>query len=165
MAPDTTTTTPLPARPSFDALPLDKSGPPGNAWGLYGPSDVLGALNLLTPETVAAAARETIRTGERVSLDWPLDKPSYPSFGRPPVEWRMVNKRSAAGERRHVNDDVLRFNTQGSSQWDGFRHFGYQKAGRYYGGRTQEDIEGSGVIGIDGIYVLYHSVYSCIISP
>ena len=41
--------------PSFDELPLDKSGPPGNAWGLWGPDDELGRLNLLTEETTAAA--------------------------------------------------------------------------------------------------------------
>ncbi|KAI1048839.1 hypothetical protein LB505_012855 [Fusarium chuoi] len=37
--------------PTFDDLPFDKNGPPGNAWGLWGPDDQLGRLNLLTPET------------------------------------------------------------------------------------------------------------------
>jgi hypothetical protein len=113
---------PLRGRPPFSSLPLDPDGPPGNAWGLYGDSDALGALNLLTPAVVLAAASE-IRTGERVSLDWPLNKPSYPSFDRPPFESRLIN-RSKAGEQRTVNDDVLNFNTQCSSQWDGFRHYG-----------------------------------------
>lgn len=48
-----------------------------------------------------------------------------------------------------INDDHLNFNTQCSSQWDGFRHFGYQKTQLFYGGRRQEDIKSSQVIGID----------------
>jgi hypothetical protein len=35
------------------------------AWGLYGPKDELGALNRLTDERVAAAAKEEIKTGVR----------------------------------------------------------------------------------------------------
>lgn len=105
--------------PAFDALTLSKDGPKGNAWGLFGPSDQLGMLNLLTPKTVAAAAAKEIREGVRISLDWPLNKPSFPSFGRDPYKHRIVNKAP-----RTVNDDVLTFNTQCSSQWDGFRHYG-----------------------------------------
>ena len=141
----------LPQRPPFDQLPLDKTGPPGNAWGLYGTDDALGALNLLTSEVVAEAAKE-IRTGDRVSLDWELNKPSQPSFDRNPFERHIHNKTKPGQPFRHVNDDILHFNTQCSSQWDGFRHFGYQKAGRYYGNRTHKDIETTDVIGIDGMF-------------
>lgn len=136
---------PPPPRPPFDALPLDKSGPPGNAWGLYGADDVLGALNQLTPAVVARAAREEIQTGERVSLDWHLNKPSHPSFDRPSFAWAM--HRHPLG--LNINDDHVNFNTQCSSQWDGFRHFGYQQRRRFYGGRTQADLEGADVMGVD----------------
>lgn len=105
--------------PAFDDLPLDKNGPAGNAWGLSGPGDQLGMLNLLTPETVAAAAASEIRTGIRVSLDWELDKPLIPHFGRQNFEHRIIRSDTLV-----ANDDVVYFNTQGSSQWDGFRHFG-----------------------------------------
>lgn len=54
--------------PSFDSLPLDKNGPHGNAWGIWGPDDQLGTLNLLTDEVVREAAKENIKTGSRVSL-------------------------------------------------------------------------------------------------
>jgi kynurenine formamidase len=134
-----------PARPPFSDLPLDKEGPAGNAWGLYGPDDELGALNMLTPSVIKDAAQE-IQTGERVSLDWHLNLPSFPSFKRPPFSWRMLNKAP-----RTVNDDFIDINTQSSSQWDGFRHYGYQKAKRFYGGRSQADIEASNVIGIDRV--------------
>jgi hypothetical protein len=139
-----------PSRPLFTDLPLDKNGPPCNAWGLYGKDDELGALNLITPDTVKAAAQE-IQTGERVSLDWYLNMPSFPSFGRPPFGWKMENRSHPDGTKRIVNDDHLDMNTQGSSQWDGFRHYGYQQAKRYYGGRTQQDVDESEVIGIDRI--------------
>lgn len=76
---------------------------------------------MLTPSTVAAAARTEIRTGTRVSLDWPLSKPTYPSYGRDRLK-HVIRRRGPEG--RVVNDDVLEFNTQVSSQWDGLRHYG-----------------------------------------
>ena len=106
--------------PPFSSLPLKADGPPGNAWGKYGDNDQLGTLNLLTPTVIAAAAREIV-SGVRISLDWPLNKPSYPSYGRDPFAHEI---RRRGGPDRIVNDDILTFNTQSSSQWDGFRHYG-----------------------------------------
>lgn len=57
-----------PNHPDFSQLPLDKDGPHGNAWGLWGPDDQLGTLNLLTDDVVAKAASENIKTGQRVSI-------------------------------------------------------------------------------------------------
>ncbi len=108
-----------PSIPTFDSLTLDPNGPPGNAWGLFGPSNELGMLNLLTPELVRKAASEEIRDGVRISLDLPLNRLPYPSFGRNPFKQELINKAP-----RIVNDDVLTFNTQTSTQWDGFRHYG-----------------------------------------
>jgi len=45
---------------------------------------------------------------------------------------------------RIVNDDIWTFNTQISSQWDGLRHYAYQKEELFYGGVTLEDIHGEG---------------------
>lgn len=106
----------------FSSLPLDPNGPDGNAWGRFGPTDELGMLNLLTPAVVASAAKEII-SGVRISLDWPLNKPFYPSYGRTPFQHEIRN-RPKGESLRVVNDDLVSFNTQGSSQWDGFRHFG-----------------------------------------
>ena len=111
-----------PPFPPFSAIPLDPFGPTGNAWGHFGKNDHLGMLNLLTPSVVAAAAKE-IKTGIRVSLDWPLNKPKNPSFGRPGMKHEILNRQRGPG-LRVVNDDFLSFNTQSSTQWDGFRHFG-----------------------------------------
>jgi hypothetical protein len=117
--------------PPFSSLPLDPSGPPGNAWGRFGPDDHLGMLNHLTPSVVARAGKE-IKTGIRVSLDWPLNVPKYPSYGRPAFQHNIIN-RPKGGGLRVVNDDSLSFNTQSSTQWDGFRHFGMiPRARRYF---------------------------------
>lgn len=43
-----------------------------------------------------------------------------------------------------------------SSQWDGFRHFGYQKEKKFYNGVTLEDIHGTDAKGkkttVNGIH-------------
>lgn len=36
----------------------------------------------------------------------------------------MNSRKDAEGHERTVNDDALDFNTQCSTQWDGFRHYG-----------------------------------------
>ncbi|GLA66656.1 hypothetical protein AtubIFM54640_009239 [Aspergillus tubingensis] len=111
--------------PTFDNLTLDPNGPPGNAWGLFGPANNdLGMLNLLTPETVRQAATEEIRDGVRISLDLPLNRVRHSSFNRKPFVQELINKAP-----RFVNDDVLTFNTQTSTQWDGFRHYAWAKKG------------------------------------
>lgn len=104
----------------FDSLPLDPSGPRGNSWGRFGAKDELGTLNFLTPEVIVEAAKE-IRTGVRISLDWPLSMPSYPSFNRNPFQQELVLRSPNC-----VYDDILTFNSQGSTQWDGLRHYGKQ---------------------------------------
>ncbi|KAK5202996.1 hypothetical protein LTR96_011115 [Exophiala xenobiotica] len=129
--------------PGFDELPLDNSGPPGNAWGLFGKDDQLGRLNLLTPDTVKAAASE-IQQGIRVSLDWPIDKPTFPAFKRPRFQHQLINLAPRA-----INDDMLTFNTQCSTQWDGFRHYAYQETKQFYNGNTQQEIDNGGALGID----------------
>jgi hypothetical protein len=54
--------------PKFSDLPLQKDGPHGNAWGLWGADDQLGTLNLLSDEVIAQAAKENVITGQRTSL-------------------------------------------------------------------------------------------------
>lgn len=107
----------------FTDLPLNKSHPPHSAW-IYGDEDSLGTLNELTDEHVSASAQAEIRTGQRVCLNWTLNDPIYPGFGRQPFKHTIIKK-----EGRCVCDDVIEMNTQHSSQWDGLRHFGYQARG------------------------------------
>lgn len=58
------------AIPDFDDLPRVEGMPQGCAWGVFdkdGKKDMLGTLNLLTPEIVASAATE-IKDGVSISL-------------------------------------------------------------------------------------------------
>jgi len=60
--------------PSYEDLPAVEGMPHGCAWGIWdknGEKDQLGALNLLTPEVVQAAARE-IKSGDRCVLKFQL---------------------------------------------------------------------------------------------
>lgn len=83
-------------------------------------------------------ASKEIQSGERVNLDWPLDaQGDLPFFGRQEFHKNVYQK-----PPRIVNDDVWTFNTQSSSQWDGFRHFGYQKEARFYNNVTLDQIHG-----------------------
>ncbi|KAE9582071.1 hypothetical protein CGCF415_v013435 [Colletotrichum fructicola] len=127
--------------PPFKDLPLDKNGPRGNAWGRWGPDDQLGTLNLLTDDIVASAAKENIITGQRISLNWSMTGASYPKFSRKLLELHTINK----APLKHAHDDEWSFNSQCSSQWDGFRHYAYQEQGLYYMGRTAADFAGSPV--------------------
>lgn len=150
--------------PAFDDLPVDKTGPPGNAWGFWGEHDELGMLNLITPAVVSAAAQE-IRSGVRISLDLPLNKPSHPAFDRSRFHHEILNKHPMT-----MNDDAIRLNTQSSTQWDGFRHYGYQRAKQFYNGHRQDAfVPGSGPLGIDSMgqvsatirkFTNYHPVFA-----
>ncbi|CCG81707.1 Putative uncharacterized protein [Taphrina deformans PYCC 5710] len=117
----------------FNDLPIDKSHPHHSAW-LWGPDDGLGTLNYLTPEIVVQAARE-IRSGERACLNWDMRHPTHPGFGRQQFSHDVFQRSD-----RTVCDDTVHFNTQHSSQWDGFRHFGYQKEKVFYNNTTMEQI-------------------------
>lgn len=86
---------------------------------------------------MSEAAKE-IKSGIRISLNWPLDAQSdLVFFGRQAFHQNMYDKPPKVS-----NDDVWTFNTQSSSQWDGFRHYAYQKEARFYNGLTMDEIHG-----------------------
>ena len=119
--------------PSYDDLPIRDDLPPGSSWGVWGDSDVLGCLNLLTPERVVRAA-SLVRTGRVFALNLDMTLPSPPLFGRAAFEHEVTGR---PGGMSH--DDLLHsWNTQSSSQWDGFRHVGSPIHG-HYGGVADED--------------------------
>jgi len=66
---DTTAATGQVNLPTFDELPKFKNFT-GCAWGIWGEKDELGTVNLLTDEVVARTAKEEIKSGRRVSLNW-----------------------------------------------------------------------------------------------
>lgn len=110
--------------PSYDELPeVDGAR---TSWGLWGPDDNLGCLNLLTPERVQRAAA-LVRRGAVFPLDAALDEIDPPLFTRGALAHAVSTWPSG-----HAFDDHVTFlNTQASSQWDGFRHMADPERGFY----------------------------------
>ncbi|WWD17548.1 hypothetical protein CI109_101989 [Kwoniella shandongensis] len=130
------------AIPPFSSLPLTKPGPPYNAWGLNGPDDELGRLNLITPEAIKRG-KDTITEGIAINLNLPLGFMPVHASRKP-----LTHEIKCSG---HSNDDELSLNTQSSTQWDGFRHYPYQdypEKGQYrfYGGLTLDEASDKSVI-------------------
>ncbi|KAH4070584.1 hypothetical protein HBI56_139420 [Parastagonospora nodorum] len=119
--------------PKRAQLPVVAGTPEGSAW-FWGGSDELGRLNLLTPQRIAKATQENVKTGDVVSLNLPLDVPSPPFFGRKPFHHEIKSIGKGAF------DDETSTNTQSSSQWDGFRHFADPKSGYHYNGILSDEI-------------------------
>lgn len=116
--------------------PRWKHRPDGSNWGNFGPDDQLGRLNLITPESVRAAAREII-SGESFCLSLPLDYPGgnwlnskrFPPAFRPTRSEGVdfYNYRVASASPGHtdvISDDAVLLHTQYSTQWDSFAHVG-----------------------------------------
>ena len=122
--------------PSFDQLPVKPGNPPKSAWGLWGDDDEVGTINLLTPERAAQAAK-LVQSGKAFPMNWDLELPDPPLFGRERLRHEIKNKRP------NVNDDVYHdFNTQSSTQWDGLTHYGNNHYHGFYNGVQQEQITG-----------------------
>jgi kynurenine formamidase len=119
--------------PSYDELPVDPGVPDGSSWGLWGEGDVFGCLNLLSPERLVAAAG-LVRKGAVFALGWDMELPDPPLFGRP----AFVHEVSWLPNEMGHDDQLGRWNTQSSSQWDGFRHMRHPRHG-FYNGVADED--------------------------
>ena len=103
--------------PAYHDLPR-RAGLPAS-WGVWRDegTDVFGCLNMLTPERIVEAAR-LVRRGAVFALNWDMRLPDPPLFDRRPFEHEVTG-----GATGTSHDDVLHgWNTQSSSQWDGFRH-------------------------------------------
>lgn len=119
--------------PSYAELCEREDAPKGSNWGIFGADDQLGAINFLTPERIAAAAR-LVRRGAVFSLDLPLHLPDPPLFRRGRYKHHIRRF-----EERTGNDDHLdSFYPQASSQWDSLAHIGDPEHGLYNGVRMEE---------------------------
>jgi kynurenine formamidase len=124
--------------PQFAELPLSPDAPPGSSWGVFGEADELGTLNFIGPEQVRAAGA-LIRTGRVFALNWDVALPAPPFFMREAPHHTLFEKYEGI-----VLDDWLdRFYLQGSTQWDGLRHFSDAEYG-WYSGATRDDVSASG---------------------
>jgi hypothetical protein len=100
---------------------------------VFGPDDELGTLNLLDDAKVLHAS-QTVRKGAVFSLNWALEEPNPPLFGRRLVEHRFID-----GGHTGVDDYYDRFHPQASSQWDSLSHIPHPRFG-FYNGRSLDDI-------------------------
>lgn len=119
--------------PHYDELPLARYGG-RSGWGLFGPRDDLGLMNLITPSVTAAAAR-LVGTGEVFSLNAPVDLFDPPLYGRSPL---VVETKQLLGGQ--ALDEIYNgFNPQASSQWDALAHAAYADD-MFYNGATLNDV-------------------------
>jgi kynurenine formamidase len=124
--------------PSYADLPPAPHGG-RSAWGLFGPDDNLGLVNLMTPERIAAAAR-LVRRGQLFCLDLPLSaiSPALAAFRGTPRH-RVLHQPGTTGF-----DDVYdNFYPQAGSQWDSLAHVGYAPDQMYNGATEQEILAGT----------------------
>lgn len=114
--------------PSFDQLSTIEGIPTSrDVWK----DQRLGALELLTADR-ALRASGLVHKGSVFALDAALDEPDPPLFGREPLINEIEVTRFAA------QDHIKQWNTQSSTQWDGFLHVRDVKLG-FLGGLAQEE--------------------------
>lgn len=117
--------------PTYDELPrLDALGL-RHAWGVFGPDDELGTINLLTPERVRDAAR-LVRTGRTRGLTRPLDQFDPPFYGRERMRHTVFRV-----DRNYWDDRLDNLQLQASTHWDGLRHVQARELG-FWGGLTDD---------------------------
>jgi hypothetical protein len=121
--------------PTFEELPIREDLPADCSWGVFGDNDALGCLNFLTPQGVVDGAG-LVKSGKVFRLDARMGFAKPPLFGRPAPEHTVVALAPMA------NDDIVHFNTQESSQWDGLGHVGHVRHQRFYGNVTIEEVRG-----------------------
>jgi kynurenine formamidase len=124
--------------PDYASLPPAPGGG-RSAWGLFGPGDNLGLVNLMTPERIAAAAA-LVRRGQVFCLDLPLGSisPALAAFRGPPRH-RVLHQPGTIGF-----DDVYdNFYPQAASQWDSLAHVGYAPDQMYNGATEAEVLAGT----------------------
>jgi kynurenine formamidase len=129
--------------PRYADLPSFEKTGERHAWGVFGPGDQLGTVNLLTPERVLAASK-LVRRGRVINLSLTLDTPRTLYHG----ETRSGYRHNMSVGRAGRDDTLDNFALQGSSQWDGLRHVRYREFG-YWGGLQDEDVDARGLLGIE----------------
>jgi kynurenine formamidase len=118
-------------------------------WGRWGDEDEIGALNLITPERVRAAAA-LVRRGAVFSLAIPLDAngPQTGHVGRTNPLHVMLQDGGdiASGAQAHTmmewTDDAMYLPLQSSTQWDALAHIFFE--GRMYNGHGTNEVTSAG---------------------
>ncbi|GGO86825.1 cyclase family protein [Wenjunlia tyrosinilytica] len=125
-----------------------------NNWGRWGPEDEIGTLNLITDETVRAAAA-CVRTGRRFQLALPLCQDGVqtgvvPGRVNPLHTMVALNLEMFGPDTVATSDDVVTMGLQAATHWDGLAHVSH--SGRLYNGRPADSVtahEGARFSGVE----------------
>jgi kynurenine formamidase len=125
-------------------------------WGRWGADDQIGTLNFLTDDVVRAAA-QSIRSGRRFSLAFPLRLNGIQNGAIPgrvnPLRTMVAINSCLTGDRSTfcTSDDVVTMGLQAATHWDGLGHASYND--QIYGGRPASVINewGASQCGIEQI--------------
>lgn len=125
-----------------------------SSWGRWGEEDELGALNLVGPAQIRAAAAE-VSTGDVVSLALPLDASGPQRGGRrhnPELLMLLTGTDHLAGVQRYgasllpaefgAGDDVLVTANQAGTHVDALAHIFWR--GRMYNGHSAAEVDAEG---------------------
>jgi len=114
-------------------LTAEGARPKDTSWGVFGDRYMIGTLNFLTPQRIQAAAR-LVRTGRRFNLNLPLNRPPRSGDDGIRHSYRHTYISHTEGPGAGQLDEQLdNFNTQSSTQWDGFAHVRHPRLGFYNG--------------------------------
>ncbi|ATW49109.1 cyclase family protein [Streptomyces peucetius] len=125
-----------------------------NNWGRWGDDDEIGALNLITEETVRGAAA-AVRGGLRIPLALPLRQDGVqtgviPGRVNPLHTMVQINQELFGPGTVATSDDMVTMGLQSATHWDALTHASH--SGRLYNGRRADTItphEGARFSGID----------------
>ncbi|MEU9112042.1 cyclase family protein [Streptomyces sp. NPDC048483] len=117
-----------------------------NNWGRWGPDDEIGTLNLITDETVRAAAG-AIRTGHRIPLALPLQQDGVqtgmiPGRVNPLHTMTAINQEIFGPGTVATSDDAVTMGLQAATHWDGLTHVSH--SGRLYNNRPAGTVTAHG---------------------
>ncbi len=125
-------------------------------WGRWGEDDEVGALNLITPECIAHAAK-LVRRGKSISLTLPYDAfgPQGGGFRPNPQLLTTATGTDHIGGAQDplpagwgpakgfgYSDDTVILPTQAGTQWDSLSHIFYE--GKMYNGRSAAEVTSKG---------------------
>lgn len=140
--------------PRFDELPVVEGAPKNSAWGVWGPDDQLGSLNLLNDDRTKKAAADCVQRGAVFNLNLPLDQPWRPPgarrgnpehfilyVGYEHRNWEPGGEDDLTCGSIGRDDYIAPLWLQGSSQWDGIAHIRHPVHGNY-NGVPDSDIHG-----------------------
>src|SRR5262249_48282924 len=114
-------------------------------WGRWGDDDEQGALHLITPKRVAAAAR-LVQDGVSVTMSLPLNTHAAPHCPTP-ADHHMTavgGDDAGPGGVHFLKDYVgLDYHNDGHTHIDALSHVGFE--GSLYNGRVESDLGDEGV--------------------